>query len=143
GRRTWRHVPVVRLGKGFPSYNSNERDKRRHTNSEGRGRQRGDVMPPDLNLCVFVPWQSGFRARFVLAEMLVPDPSDLGDAIISRSDTGTIERLAVKGKMKTQWQRAIQAVADGKTSPREVHRVLGGSTACRGEAGSFFRNSEG
>ncbi len=68
---------------------------------------------------------SGFRGRFVLAEMLVPDRNELGRAILSRSDTAAIERLAVEGGMITQARRGVEAVAAGLTSPREIHRVLG------------------
>ena len=77
--------------------------------------------------------QSGFRDRFVLAEMLVPDRTELGHAILSRSDTATIERLAVEGGMVTQWQRGVEAVAAGVTSPHEIHRVLGVSPSCNGQ----------
>jgi len=87
--------------------------------------------------------QSGFRDRFVLAEMLVPDRGDLGRAIISRSDTDTIGRLAVKSGMKTQWQRGADAVADGKTSPREIHRVLGFSGVSREQDDISARSNEG
>jgi type II secretory ATPase GspE/PulE/Tfp pilus assembly ATPase PilB-like protein len=80
--------------------------------------------------------QSGFRDRFVLAEMFVPDRGELGNAIISRSDTATIERLAVEGGMTTQWQRGVEAVAAGLSSPREIHRVLG-------VAPSFHKQDEG
>lgn len=72
--------------------------------------------------------QSGFSGRFVLAELLVPDRRELGRAILSRSDTAAIERLAVEGGMITQSQRGVEAVAAGWTSPREIYRVLGGAS---------------
>ncbi len=68
---------------------------------------------------------TGYRGRFVLTEMLLPQHSDLGRAILSRSDASELERLAVEAGMVTQRQRACEAVAAGWTSPAEVRRVLG------------------
>ncbi len=69
--------------------------------------------------------QTGFRERFVLAEMLVPEQTEVGGAIISRSAAAEIERLAVTAGMTTQWQRGVEAVAAGLTSVCEIRRVLG------------------
>jgi general secretion pathway protein E len=71
---------------------------------------------------------TGYRGRFVLVEMLIPERSSVGRAILSRSDATTIERLAIEAGMISRWQRAIAAVRDGLTSPSEVRRVLGFST---------------
>jgi general secretion pathway protein E len=68
---------------------------------------------------------TGYRGRFLLVEMLTLARSELGRAILSRSDSATIERLAVESGMVTRWQRACQAVEEGWTSPAEVRRVLG------------------
>lgn len=68
---------------------------------------------------------TGYRGRFVLTEILLPQQSELGRAILSRSDARELERLAVEAGMITQRQRAGEAVAAGWTSPAEVHRVLG------------------
>ena len=68
---------------------------------------------------------TGYRGRFLLVEMLTPERTDLGRAILSRSDTATLEQLAVQSGMITRWQRACQAVESGLTSPAEVRRVLG------------------
>jgi type II secretory ATPase GspE/PulE/Tfp pilus assembly ATPase PilB-like protein len=68
---------------------------------------------------------TGYRGRFVLTEMLLPSQSDLGRAILSRSDARELEQLAVEAGMVTQRQRASEAVAAGWTSPAEVRRVLG------------------
>lgn len=83
---------------------------------------------------------TGYRGRFVLVEMLVPGRSDVGRAILSRSDTATIEQLAIEAGMVTRWQRACQAVADGLTSPAEIRRVLGFSAP---GANGPLRRSEG
>ncbi len=68
---------------------------------------------------------TGYHGRLVLAETLTPRRNELGQAILSRSDSSTLERLAVKAGMVTRWQRACQAIDAGLTSPAEVRRVLG------------------
>lgn len=68
---------------------------------------------------------TGYRGRLVLAEMLVPDASDLGRAILSRTDVARLEQLAVQAGMVTRWDRACRAIEAGLTSPAEVRRVLG------------------
>ncbi len=69
--------------------------------------------------------QTGYCGRMVLAEMLVVDQSELGRAILARSEAATIERLARDAGMIDRWQRACGAVEAGLTSPAEVRRVLG------------------
>jgi type II secretory ATPase GspE/PulE/Tfp pilus assembly ATPase PilB-like protein len=68
---------------------------------------------------------TGYHGRFVLTEMLLPRQTELGRAILSRSDAAELERLAVEAGMVPQGQRACEAVAAGWTSPAEVRRVLG------------------
>ncbi len=68
---------------------------------------------------------TGYCGRLVLAEMLVPDASDLGRAILSRTDVARLEKLAVQAGMVTRWDRACHAIEAGLTSPAEVRRVLG------------------
>ena len=70
-------------------------------------------------------FKTGYQGRFVLAELLLAQPTDLGRAILSRSDAPQLEQLAVQTGMVTLWQRACQAVEQGLTSPEEVRRVLG------------------
>jgi general secretion pathway protein E len=76
--------------------------------------------------------QTGYRGRSVLVEMLTAERTELGRAILSRSDAATLERLAVEAGMVTRWQRAYEAVGSGVTSPAEVRRVLGFSESPRG-----------
>ena len=71
---------------------------------------------------------TGYRGRFAMVEMLVPQRSEVGRAILSRSDAATIQQLAIDAGMVSRWQRACQAVRDGWTSAAEVRRVLGFST---------------
>ena len=87
-----------------------------------------------LNLPVEKAWQpvgcdacigSGYRGRVILAELLQATPSDLGRAILSRSDAPQLEQLAIEAGMTSIWQRAKDAVEAGHTSPSEVRRVLG------------------
>ncbi len=68
---------------------------------------------------------SGYRGRQVIAELLVTERSDLGRAILSRSDAGRLEALAEEAGMVTRWQRACRLIEEGITSPAEVRRVLG------------------
>jgi type II secretory ATPase GspE/PulE/Tfp pilus assembly ATPase PilB-like protein len=76
---------------------------------------------------------TGYRGRFLLVEMLTAERTELGRAILSRSDTATLQRLAVKAGMVAHWERAHEAVCTGRTSPAEVRRVLGfsDSPACQ------------
>jgi general secretion pathway protein E len=68
---------------------------------------------------------SGYRGRMVLAEMFTADATELGRAILSKSDAADLERLAMAAGMTTRWQRALAAVEEGLTSPAEIRRVLG------------------
>ena len=61
----------------------------------------------------------------IVSELLQPDLSGMGRAILSRGDATEIETLAVQAGMKTLLQRASRAVEAGQTSAVEVRRVLG------------------
>lgn len=80
---------------------------------------------------------TGYRGRIVLAEMLVPEPTEIGRAILSRTDVARLDALAVAAGMVNRWERARIAVESGLTSPAEVRRVLGlsdpDSSTIRGE----------
>ena len=76
---------------------------------------------------------TGYRGRFVLVEMLTAERTELGRAILSRSDAAALEQLAVEAGMVTRWQRALEAVRGGRTSPAEIRRVLGVSEPPGGE----------
>jgi len=68
---------------------------------------------------------SGYLGRFLLVEMLMLSRGELARAVLARSDTATIERLALETGMIGRLRRACLAVAEGLTSPAEVRRVLG------------------
>jgi general secretion pathway protein E len=68
---------------------------------------------------------TGYRDRFVLVEMLTPERTEVGRAILSRSDAAALECLAIEAGMVSRWERAYQAVRQGRTSPDEIRRVLG------------------
>lgn len=68
---------------------------------------------------------TGYRGRMIVSELLQPDLSGLGRAILSRGDAAEIETLAVQAGMQTLLRRASLAVEAGQTSPAEVRRVLG------------------
>jgi type II secretory ATPase GspE/PulE/Tfp pilus assembly ATPase PilB-like protein len=87
-----------------------------------------------LNLPVAQAWQaagcdqclgSGYRGRVILAELLRAEASDLGRAILSRSDAPQLEKLAIEAGMPTISRRATASVEEGRTSPGEIRRVLG------------------
>jgi type II secretory ATPase GspE/PulE/Tfp pilus assembly ATPase PilB-like protein len=71
---------------------------------------------------------TGYLGRIVLAELLLPDEDQIGQAILARSDVRHLERLALDGGMIGRWQRACLAVEAGLTSPAEIRRVSGIST---------------
>lgn len=68
---------------------------------------------------------TGYRGRMIVSELLQPDLSGMGRAILSRGDATEIESLAVQAGMLTLLRRASLAVEAGQTSPAEVRRVLG------------------
>ncbi|WP_298864737.1 GspE/PulE family protein [uncultured Gimesia sp.] len=69
--------------------------------------------------------QTGYRGRIVLTEMLQPNEVDVANAILKQADATALHQLAIKSGMRTQWDRAIEAVNQGITSPAEVRRILG------------------
>jgi len=76
---------------------------------------------------------TGYRGRFLIAELCLPGNTDVGRAVLARSDTDTLERLAVEAGMVACRQRACRAVDAGRTSAAEVRRVLGFSESIRGQ----------
>ncbi len=69
--------------------------------------------------------ETGYQGRFVVAEMLRVDQAQLGDAVLSQRDTSHLHALAMQTGMISCWQRAIEAVELGRTSPEEIRRVFG------------------
>jgi general secretion pathway protein E len=68
---------------------------------------------------------SGYLGRVVVAEMLLPEPDEIGRAILARTDVRQLERIAVEAGMIHRWERACAAVEAGVTSPAEIRRTLG------------------
>ena len=68
---------------------------------------------------------TGYSGRALVAEMLSPDDSETGRAILSRTDTTELQSIAVSGGMVSQRSRAMRLVRDGVTSLDEVFRVFG------------------
>ena len=68
---------------------------------------------------------SGYRGRAVLAELLIPDSTEVGRAILSCDDAPQLERRAKQAGLVTLVERAVACVATGETSPAEIRRVLG------------------
>lgn len=67
---------------------------------------------------------SGYRGRLLLAELLTLD-DPMRQAILARSDTTTLEALAGRSRLGTLREAALNAVAQGRTTPHEIERVLG------------------
>ena len=68
---------------------------------------------------------TGYQGRFAIAELLLPQPNELGRAILNRDDSAHIESLAIESGMVSLTQRATDAVTAGRTSAAEVRRILG------------------
>ena len=68
---------------------------------------------------------TGYAGRIVLAELLLPDHEEVGRAVLARADVRRLECVAVEAGMISRWDRAVQAVEEGRTSAAEVRRVLG------------------
>ncbi|WP_232103000.1 GspE/PulE family protein [Gimesia maris] len=69
--------------------------------------------------------QTGYQGRMVLTEMLQPGQTEVANAILNGADATVLHQLAIQSGMRTQWDRAQEAVNQGLTSPAEVRRVLG------------------
>ncbi|WP_339731002.1 GspE/PulE family protein [uncultured Gimesia sp.] len=69
--------------------------------------------------------QTGYTGRIVLTEMLQPNQVDVANAILNQADASALHQLAIQSGMRTQWDRALEAVNKGITSSAEVRRVLG------------------
>jgi type II secretory ATPase GspE/PulE/Tfp pilus assembly ATPase PilB-like protein len=68
---------------------------------------------------------TGYRGRFVLAELLEPQQTAVSRAILSRVESAELESRAVAAGMQTLGARALWAIEGGVTSPAEVWRTLG------------------
>jgi general secretion pathway protein E len=68
--------------------------------------------------------QTGYRGRFLVAELLTPDAS-LRRAILAKADTDELESVAAHSGWRSIRSAADAAVADGRTTAEEVVRVLG------------------
>src|SRR5581483_419513 len=66
----------------------------------------------------------GYRGRFLVAELLVPDAA-LRRAILARADADALAAVAAEGGWRTIRDAADAAVAAGRTTADEVMRVLG------------------
>lgn len=69
--------------------------------------------------------QTGYQGRRVLAELLEIKPGPVAQGILARHDVQRLYRQAIEDGMVPLSRRALDAVADGWTSPAEVRRVLG------------------
>jgi len=68
---------------------------------------------------------TGYLGRMMIAEFLESDSSELGRAILSRSDSAELHKLATQHGLRPMHDLACEHVARGNTSPSEIRRVLG------------------
>jgi type II secretory ATPase GspE/PulE/Tfp pilus assembly ATPase PilB-like protein len=68
---------------------------------------------------------TGYRGRFVIAELLLPSRGEVGAGILANANAQKLEDLATQSGMVSQWERGLAAVKSGQTSPQELRRVLG------------------
>jgi type II secretory ATPase GspE/PulE/Tfp pilus assembly ATPase PilB-like protein len=68
---------------------------------------------------------TGYQGRAVVAEIVLPDRGALGRAVLERADTDRLERAAHQDGAFNRWQRAVEVVEGGITTPAEIRRVLG------------------
>jgi general secretion pathway protein E len=64
--------------------------------------------------------------RFPIMEWLDPGENDVGKTILARASSTEIEQRAQAAGMRTLREWAELAVQEGRTTPAEVYRVLGG-----------------
>jgi type II secretory ATPase GspE/PulE/Tfp pilus assembly ATPase PilB-like protein len=69
--------------------------------------------------------ETGYLGRVPVAELLLPGAEAVGRAILDRRDVASIEAAAKQDGLVTRWDRAIEAVQSGITSPLEIRRALG------------------
>jgi type II secretory ATPase GspE/PulE/Tfp pilus assembly ATPase PilB-like protein len=68
--------------------------------------------------------QSGYRGRLLVAELLTVSPT-IRQAILAKADADALEAIAASSGWRTIRDAADDAVAMGRTTDAEVHRVLG------------------
>lgn len=67
----------------------------------------------------------GYSGRMLLAELLLPQADGLSQAILSRADAAAIRAAARSSGMVSLARCGLEAVETGRTSTREIRRVLG------------------
>ena len=72
--------------------------------------------------------RSGYTGRLIISEYLDLRHASLGTAILQKSDSRELYRLAIGCGMVPLAEQATELVRQGKTSPAEVWRVLGSGT---------------
>lgn len=68
---------------------------------------------------------TGYRGRFLITELLVPETSGEGSMLSGSASAAEIERRSVEAGLRTRWSHANEAVTEGRTSPAEVRRAFG------------------
>ncbi|MDO4586127.1 MAG: ATPase, T2SS/T4P/T4SS family [Planctomycetia bacterium] len=69
---------------------------------------------------------TGYSGRFLVAESLPLGSDDMANAILERRETSQLLRIGKENGMITLAESAVKLIEEGKTSPIEILRVLGG-----------------
>ena len=77
------------------------------------------VRSPGCEHCLF----TGYQGRTSLAELLVVD-EPVREAIIQKTATRNITKVAIDNGMVTMWQKGIKRALVGDTTFEEVFRVV-------------------
>ncbi len=69
---------------------------------------------------------TGYVGRFLVAESLPLNSESMSNAILDRKEAKVVQKIAAECGMVSLGDAAVQLIHEGKTSPIEVLRVLGG-----------------
>ncbi|MDG1895176.1 MAG: GspE/PulE family protein [Fuerstiella sp.] len=92
-------------------------------------KKSADNFPDDGSLAIRCRTCGDIRyhGRFVTAELLDPNRTEISQALLERVDANRLESIAKECGTVTLHHRAGEAVQKGQTYPEEVFRVLGRS----------------
>lgn len=68
---------------------------------------------------------TGYMGRALIGEFLSLHDTHLANAVLSKTDSREIYRMAIEHGMSPLWEQAMHLVREGRVSPNEVRRVLG------------------
>ncbi|OUT59650.1 Putative type II secretion system protein E [Stieleria bergensis] len=69
--------------------------------------------------------ETGYQGRMLIGEFLSLADAEVARAVLDTRDSRETNRIATEHGMVSLWDRALEFVRQGKTSPAELRRVLG------------------